>query len=443
MKRVALYMRVSSDAQVKEGDSIPAQRDALTKYAKDKGYIIAGEYLDDGISGTKYSQRDELQRMLSDVEAGKIDLISFTKLDRFFRSVRHYTATQAILDKHGVGWIAIWEPIYDTTTPQGRLIVNQMMSIAQFEAENTSQRIKQVQAYKLSKKEVLSGATTAGYKIKNKHLVPDENAPYVRQMFEMYASCGSINTVMGEYGGQYGMPTSKPSFKKMLQSPLYKGEHYSGIKDFCSAIVTEELWNDVQRKLKINVKSNQRYVYIFSGLLRCADCGGAMGGNTRRRIRGNCRTEEHQYRCARHYNYKPCRCINGKSVAESTVEKYLIAQIPNIKLQYEIGEEKRADNTAKIKKIERKLNRLKDLYVEELIDLTAYKADRARLLSEMDKLSQEQPERRAEDLQALLRPDLWDLYGTFTNPEKRMFWCGIIERIEYGNDKRFSVHFVR
>lgn len=168
-----------------------------------------------------------------------------------------------------------------------------------------------------------------------------------------------------------------------------------------------------------------------------------MGGNTRRRIRGTCRTEEHQYRCARHYNYKPCRCINSKSIAESTVEKYLIAQIPNIKLQYEIGEEKRADNTAKIKKIERKLDRLKDLYVEELIDLTAYKADRARLLSELDKLSQEQPERRAEDLQALLRPDLWDLYGTFTNAEKRMFWRGIVERIEYGNDKRFTVRFVR
>ena len=145
MKRAALYIRVSSDKQVKEGDSIPAQREALRKYAKEHNFLIAGEYIDDGISGTKYSQRDELQRMLSDVEARKIDIILFTKLDRYFRSVRHYTATQAILDKYGVGWTAIWEPIYDTTTPQGRLILNQMMSIAQFEAENTGQRIRQVQ----------------------------------------------------------------------------------------------------------------------------------------------------------------------------------------------------------------------------------------------------------------------------------------------------------
>ena len=63
-------MRVSSTKQVKEGDSIPAQRDALTKYAKEKGYSVAGEYLDDGVSGTR-ADRDELSRLLEDVKAGK------------------------------------------------------------------------------------------------------------------------------------------------------------------------------------------------------------------------------------------------------------------------------------------------------------------------------------------------------------------------------------
>ena len=93
MKRTAIYLRVSSDKQAKEGDSIPAQRDALRKYIDDRDDLtFAGEYLDDGISGTK-ADRDELQRLLDDVEAGKIDLIIFTKLDRWFRSVRHLTVT--------------------------------------------------------------------------------------------------------------------------------------------------------------------------------------------------------------------------------------------------------------------------------------------------------------------------------------------------------------
>lgn len=122
MKRAALYMRVSSTKQVKAGDSIPAQRDALTRYAKNKGMIIAGEYLDDGISGTR-ADRDELSRLIEDVQAGKIDIILITKLDRLYRNIKHYLNMMEVLDKYHVGWLAIWESIYDTTTPQGRLIV--------------------------------------------------------------------------------------------------------------------------------------------------------------------------------------------------------------------------------------------------------------------------------------------------------------------------------
>lgn len=451
MKRIALYMRVSSDQQVKEGDSIPAQRDALTKYAKEKGYVIAGEYLDDGVSGTKYSQRDELQRMLSDVEAGKIDLIIFTKLDRFFRSVRHYTATQEILDRHGVWWLAIWEPIYDTTTPQGRLIVNQMMSIAQFEAENTSQRIKQVQAYKLSQKEVISGTTTAGYRIENKHLVPDDNAPYVRAAFEMYSACGNLNAVMREYGLKHGMPGTKPAFRRMLQSPLYKGEHYTGVKDFCPEIVPPDLWDDVQRKLKMNVKVSQKQVYIFSGLLRCAECGRTMGGNTRRRQRGNCYTETHQYRCTGYYARMPRQCINRKVAAETVTERYLIEHIrPMIKdriLQYQITEQSQGRERLpeRIAGIERKLDRLKNLYIEGLIEIDAYKADRAALIAQMEDLQRkaaERPTEGTEGLKRLLKDDIWELYADFTPEEKRRFWRGIIKKIEFSADREYKITFL-
>jgi hypothetical protein len=215
--------------------------------------------------------------------------------------------------------------------------------------------------------------------------------------------------------------------------------------------VSADLWNDVQRKLKMNVKASQKHVYIFSGLLRCADCGGTMGGNTRRRIRGRCRTEEHQYRCARYYNQKPSKCTNSKTIAENTVERYLIEHIrPMVKdliLKYEI--EKSEDKTIQIneqkKKIERKLERLKELYINELIDMTAYKADRERLLADMDKLSGTTAERREQDVDALkqlLSADLWTLYGTFSNEEKRAFWRGIIDHIEYGHDRQFRIYFL-
>lgn len=397
MKRAALYMRVSSTKQVKEGDSIPAQRDALTKYAKEKGYSIAGEYLDDGVSGTR-ADRDELSRLLDDVKAGKIDIILITKLDRLYRNIKHYLNMMEVLDKYHVGWLAIWESIYDTTTPQGRLIVNQMMSIAQFEAENTGQRIRQVQAYKLSQKEVISGTTTAGYRIENKHLVPDENAEYVKAAFEMYSACGNINEVMREYGHKYGMPGSKPAFRRMLMSPLYKGEHYTGIKDFCPAIVSADLWEDVQRKLKMNIKKSQKETYIFSGLLICAECGRRMGGNTRRRKRGNCYTITHDYRCTGYYARLPKQCINRKVATEKVIERELITRIkPMIQsriLQYEIEEGQKDRTPEQITATERKLDRLKTLYIDGLIDLDTYKADRAVLIDRLDNLQRKAAQRR-------------------------------------------------
>ena len=114
-------MRVSTVMQATEGDSLPAQREALLGYIHaHSDMVLVGEYMDDGISGQKYEERDELQRMLADVREGKIDLILVTKLDRLYRSIRHYLNLQDTLDKCGVGWTAIWEPIYDTTTPQGK-----------------------------------------------------------------------------------------------------------------------------------------------------------------------------------------------------------------------------------------------------------------------------------------------------------------------------------
>ena len=158
-------MRVSTNRQAQEGESIPAQREALNEYVrKHPGLIVVGEYVDDGISGTKYD-RDEFQRMLSDVENGKIDIILVTKMDRLHRSLKNFLVMQDILDKHDCNWLAIWETMYDSSTPQGRMIINTMVNLAQFEAEQTGQRIRQVFAYKSQQGEVLSGKVPLGYKI--------------------------------------------------------------------------------------------------------------------------------------------------------------------------------------------------------------------------------------------------------------------------------------
>lgn len=446
MKRTAIYLRVSSDRQAREGDSIPAQRAALRTYINDRPDLtFVGEYLDDGISGTKYSQRDELQRLLEDVEADKIDLIAFVKLDRWFRSVRHYLNTQAILDAHGVSWVAIWEH-YETQTPQGRLMVNQMLSFAQFEAENTGQRIRQVQAYKIAQGEVISGSTPAGYSIVDKHLVPNEDAQNVLEAFRTFDRTGSINATMRKCIGLHGLPTSQPPLKKMLMNRIYIGEHPRN-PNFCEPIVPRDLFERVQQNLTKNVKSNVKHIYIFSGLIRCAECGGAFGANTRKRQRGGGKVQIiPQYRCAKHFNRKPSQCPNSKLITENVLENYLIDHLRD-KVTDLIVEYKTApvrDNSKQIAEIHGKIKRLKELYVNDLISIDEYKADRERYLEQIAKLEQDaqtQPQTDLDALQGLLSTNFEEIYWDMSKAEKRRFWRSILKEIRFDMKRNIDLYF--
>ena len=110
IRRVALYVRVSTEEQALKGFSIEAQKAALEEYCKKNNMKIVDIYADEGISGAKPPlKRPALKRLLEDVESGKIDMILFTKLDRWFRSVKEYFKVQDVLDNNKVEWKAVQE----------------------------------------------------------------------------------------------------------------------------------------------------------------------------------------------------------------------------------------------------------------------------------------------------------------------------------------------
>ena len=175
MKRAALYIRVSTEEQARHGLSLEDQKNNLTQFSKSHGMKIAGIYEDAGISARKpYKKRPALLRLLEDCKAGKIDLILFIKLDRWFRNVGNYYAVQEILDQYNVSWQATQED-YETTTASGRLKVNIMLSVAQDEADRTSERIKFVFEGKRARLEPLTGNIPFGYKIEGKAFKKDES----------------------------------------------------------------------------------------------------------------------------------------------------------------------------------------------------------------------------------------------------------------------------
>lgn len=447
MKRAAIYMRVSTEKQVKEGDSIPAQREALHKYIDSRPDLVCvGEYLDDGISGTKYD-RDELQKMLSEVEDGKIDLIVVTKMDRLHRSLKNFLDMQDILDRHNCHWLAIWEPMYDTSTPQGRMIINTMMNLAQFEAENTGQRIRQVQAYKVTQGNVISGSCPPGYSIENKHLVLNGDAQKVKEVFEHYSRYGSLAASIRIVSDDSAFPHSPCAFKKMLQNETYIGKKRDN-PSFCEPLISQELFDDVQRKLSINIKKDQKYTYLFSGLLRCAECGKSMAAYRYYKKRPTKTYRVPAYRCATRYNRGGDTCDNTKVITESVLEKYLLENIrPQIKdmiLEYEIEQQPVKDNSAKIASLEKKKDRLKDLYVNGLIELDEYKSDREQIESDIAALTAYKPRTGPDmdSLKDLLSTDFEALYTTLSAEERRFFWRSIIKEIRFGKDRQFEIIFL-
>lgn len=435
--RAAIYVRVSSDKQVKEGDSISAQLDALRKYIRKYSYECVGEFVDDGISGTKYD-RDEFQKMLDMVEDGKIDIILVTKMDRLHRSLRNFLNMQDVLDRNHCHWKAIWEPSYDTTTPQGRMIVNTMMNLAQFEAEQTGERVRQVQNHKVNRREVISGSTSPGYSIVNKHLVVNEDADDVRRAFDIYDRTNSLAETVRAMAGT-SLPKSANGMKQMLMRTWYIGEAY-GVQDFCPTIIDKEQFERVQIALKRNIKGNQKHVYLFSGLLRCAECGCVMAGLTRKRERRN---PASLYRCTKHFQRYAEKCDNAKVITETVLERKLLDMLPNIIIEQIEVHEKRQIPVVSYERqkasLEKKIERLKVLFVNDEISLEEYRVDKATLMKQIAELAPVTP---SEPLQAVLQLqglNISEIYETLTKTERRAFWRGIIKEIRFDKDRNFFI----
>lgn len=421
------------------------------KYINDhENMILVDTYIDDGISGQKL-KRDDFQRLMDDIRADRIDLVVFTRLDRWFRNLRHYLNTQDILDRHNVSWTAIDQPYFDTSSPHGRAFVNNSMIWAELEAQNDSDRIRSVFADKVKNGEVLSGNTPLGYHIVNKHLEPDENAPIVNDLFLYYQKTGNLVQTLHYMEENYGLLRSLASLKNMLTNTKYIGIFRDNEK-YCPAIIDPELFYDVQRLLKINIKSGKNHDYIFSGLVICSDCNHTMSGCQHGTSKINSKNgtrikyKYNSYRCRQGCNLH--RCVNHKIMIEATLEKHLLERIrPELTkylAAYEISNLPAVRTDTKRKNLENKLKKLKELYLNDLLTLNEYKTDREKLMLQLDQINSEQtqPVKDLSFLYKFLNMDFESIYDSFTIPEKRELWRSVIREIRINHDKNIEIVFL-
>lgn len=454
MQRVALYIRVSSDQQAKFGDSLREQEDTLNEYVKSQNnMIVHSTYIDDGISGQKL-ERDEFTRLMKDIKNQKIDLILFTKLDRWFRSLKHYLNTQDILEKNNVHWIAVSQPYYDTTTAYGRTFINQVMSFAELEAQMTSERMKSVFANKVKMGEAITGSTPFGYSIKDKHLVLNDEAPIAKSTFLYFDSTSNLNKTSRYLLETYGIKRTPQSLRRMFQNEKYTGR-YRGNDNYCERLVDDDLFQSVNRQLKMNIKEyDHRNEYIFSGLLVCGNCGKKINSGMKRyyaprRKDGTKKVYDPVpvYNCR--YSYYADKCSNKKYLKEHLLEKYLLENIKELSETHlkEIKkiDSKIVDNSKQIEFLNRKIERLKEAYLNSVITLEEFKADKSMIIDQLNELSRPERENTSHNAAALkgfLKLNLMDYYSNMTAIEKRQLWRSIIKTITFDNERNIHVEFL-
>lgn len=438
IRRVGLYGRVSTEEQALKGFSIEAQVDAMKEYCKKNNLKIVDVYLDEGISGAKPPlKRPALKRLLEDVEAGKIDMIIFTKLDRWFRSVKEYFKVQDVLDNNKVEWKAIQED-YDTTTANGQMAITIFLAVAQNERDRTAERIKVVLDHKRKNKEACFGGRALPFGYKKEvdengisRLIKDpETQQSVQEFWDILLKSNNLNKAIRHMVNNYGITKDWKSWKRMTQSDFYCGIH-RGVQDYCPAYVTPEEFLKFQERDV--VKGTPTGVpYYFRGLMRCPECGHKLCGDCDRRY-GRINKS---YRCAQ----RGRGCSNHKAVTEIKAEKQLLENLDVFmrdtiaEVEIEAKSPKVKNDASKtIKRLNEQLRRLNVMYMAGNKTDEEYFKEDAEIkvaLSKAEKELETTRPRNVDHLKRLLETDYRTVYSTFTPEEKQEFWQDLIKEIK-------------
>jgi site-specific DNA recombinase len=304
--QAAIYTRKSTeDGLEQEFNSLDAQRESAEAYIqsqKHEGWeLVPAKYDDGGYTGANMD-RPALKRLLADIEAGIVNMVAVYKVDRLSRSLLDFARMMEVFDRKGVAFVSVTQQ-FNTSTSMGRLMLNVLLSFAQFEREMISERTRDKMAAARRKGKYVGGRPVLGYDLdrETKKLVvnPGEAKP-VRQIFQWYLTHKSLIPVVRELTQPRwankrwvtlkneklgGHPFNKTALHMLLTNPMYigqvtyKGERHAGQQP---AIVEQEDWTRVQELLAVNchggdTKPNGKDpTFLLQGLLRCRNCNSAM-----------------------------------------------------------------------------------------------------------------------------------------------------------------------
>jgi site-specific DNA recombinase len=224
--RAAIYARVSTEDQAKEGFSIAAQVKRLNAYCKARGWVVAGEYLDEGHSGRSI-ERPAYKSMMSEID--KWDVLVVLKMDRIHRNSINFTFMMNALKDAGKEFNSMQES-FDTTTAMGRFVMDIIQRIAQLESEQIGERVKVGMTQKAKKgKGLLGFPAPYGYVWEGHDLIQSpQQAEVVRQIYREYLACCPISQIAARLNflqipTKHEAKWEKGTVYAILTNPIYTG----------------------------------------------------------------------------------------------------------------------------------------------------------------------------------------------------------------------------
>lgn len=442
---VAAYVRVSTQEQKLHGLSLDAQKMKLAEYAEAHNMRIVEWYVDEGVSGRKLIRnRPELQRMIQDAEKGKFERIIFIKLDRFFRSVAEYHECMKRISP--VVWTTTDEK-YDLASASGRFFVNAKLAVAEMEADQTGERIRIVNEYKVQTGQPLVGDRCQPFGFKNeidpitgrKKVVKDpEYKDVVDDLISFIFKHQSKRRAVTYLQARHHVSLLYKTIAALLENTMLCGE-YRGNPNYCEAYITREEFDKLQKIIKNNVKENtEKRDYMFSGLILCPHCGARLAGGTQvNKVRG----KDYKYKRYRCPNFRlHSRCDFNKSLSENVLERMLLENIE----QYMEDAKIRASSVTDADTHDTKQPAVEEIY--ERIDrlnyswntgkirtVEKYEKDYEELMEMLEQAEAARGMAEKKDFSKIeeILHDGWKaIYNDLSDAYKRSFWRSFIRSFE-------------
>lgn len=398
MKKVAIYVRVSTQDQAEEGYSIEEQISKLEKYCDIKDWHVYEIYKDPGFTGSTID-RPGMKKLIRDANYGKFDTVLVYKLDRLSRSQKDtlYLIEDVFIERK-VDFVSLSEN-FDTSTAFGKAMIGILSVFAQLEREQITERMQMGKVGRARSGKPMGWTRPPfGYTYADgNYIVDDFKALIIKKIYKEYLSGTSITKLRDKLNeeGHIGkdIKWSYRAVRLILDNPVYAGyinfkeELYKGNH---KPIVSKETFDKVQ--LELDIRQKQAYAnnnnprpfqgkYMLSGLARCGYCGAPLEstlGNIRkdgtRLKKYQCMNRTVKLRTTNYNNNK--KCVSG-FYHMNVLEEYVVDEISklqmNPKTAFERKETKNEDHTEiyeqRIISIDKKINKLSDLYMNDLITL--------------------------------------------------------------------------